>query len=122
MKKYLFPVLYTLGIMLVGSLISSILYYLNITSDKLNTIFLYSTSILAIFIGALKLAKNVKYKGIVTGLIYFTCFFIVMVFLSLVIFKTNIEIKNIIFYFILLIFSLLGGILGKNTSEEADID
>lgn len=121
MKKYLFPVLYTLGIMLIGTLITSVLYYFNVTSDKLNTIFLYIVSILGIFIGALKLAKKVNNKGIVTGLIYFTCFFVVMVFLSLVVFKTKIEVKNIIYYFVLLIFSLLGGVLGKNTSEEADI-
>lgn len=122
MKKYIFPVLYSLCIMLVGTLISSILYYFNVTSDKLNTILLYCISILAIFIGALKLAKEVKYKGIVTGLIYFTCFFVAMVFLSLIIFKVNLGIKNIIYYLILLIFSLLGGILGKNLNEKTDVN
>ena len=94
MKKYLYPVLYTLGIILIGTLISSILYYFNITSDKINTIFLYAISILAIFIGTLSLAKNLKYKGLITGLIYFFGFFIISIIISLLIFKTSFGFKK----------------------------
>lgn len=122
MKKYLYPIIYTIGIILIGTLIISILYYFNITSDKLNTIFLYAISILAIFIGTLSLAKNLKYKGLITGLIYFFGFFIISIIISLLIFKTSFGFKNIIYYLVLLIFSLLGGVLGKNISEEADIN
>ncbi len=120
MKKYLVPILYTLGIMLLGSFISSILYYFNITSDKFNTILLYLISIVAIFVGALKLGKSFDQKGIITGLIYFTIWLIIMIFISLIFFKVDFGIKNIIYYAILLIFSMLGGIIGKNTKEETD--
>lgn len=120
MKKYLVPILYTLGIMLLGSFISSILYYFNITSDKFNTILLYLISIVAIFVGALKLGKSFNQKGIITGLIYFTIWLIIMIFISLIFFKVDFGIKNIIYYAILLIFSMLGGIIGKNTKEETD--
>lgn len=120
MKKYLVPILYTLGIMLLESFISSILYYFNITSDKFNTILLYLISIVAIFVGALKLGKSFDQKGIITGLIYFTIWLIIMIFISLIFFKVDFGIKNIIYYAILLIFSMLGGIIGKNTKEETD--
>ncbi len=120
MKKYLVPILYTLGIMLLGSFISSILYYFNITSDKFNTILLYLISIVAIFVGALKLGKSFDQKGIITGLIYFTIWLIIMILISLIFFKVDFGIKNIIYYAILLIFSMLGGIIGKNTKEETD--
>lgn len=120
MKKYLVPILYTLGIMLLGSFISSILYYFNITSDKFNTILLYLISIVAIFVGALKLGKSFNQKGIITGLIYFTIWLIIMILISLIFFKVDFGIKNIIYYAILLIFSMLGGIIGKNTKEETD--
>lgn len=120
MKKYLVPILYTLGIMLLGSFISSILYYFNITSDKFNTILLYLISIVAIFVGALKLGKSFDQKGIITGLIYFTMWLIIMILISLIFFKVDFGIKNIIYYAILLIFSMLGGIIGKNTKEETD--
>lgn len=120
MKKYLVPILYTLGIMLLGSFISSILYYFNITSDKFNTILLYLISIVAIFVGALKSGKSFDQKGIITGLIYFTIWLIIMILISLIFFKVDFGIKNIIYYAILLIFSMLGGIIGKNTKEETD--
>lgn len=120
MKKYVFPVLYSLGIMLIGTLITSVLYYFNVTSSKLNTILLYLISIISIFVGAVSLAKKNNHKGIVTGLIYFTCFFVVMVFISLAFFKINLGLKSIIYYLILMVFSLLGGILGKNLNEETD--
>lgn len=118
LKKYLFPIAYTILIILVGCLITSILYYFNITSDKLNAVFLYVTSILAMFIGTIKLGKNLKYKGIISGLIYFSFWFVIMLFLSLVFFKTDFSIKNVIYYLVLLIFSILGGVLGKNMQEE----
>ena len=43
-----------------------------------------------------------------------------MVFLSNVIFKESFSIKNVIYYLVLLIFSILGGIIGKNMKEEID--
>ncbi len=118
MKKYLFPMLYTIGIILIGGLITSALYYFNITSDKLNNIFLYVISMLGIFVGAVKISKELKYKGIVSGGLYFLFWIIIMLFLSLVFFKTTLSFKNIIYYLVLLVFSLLGGILGKNMQEE----
>ena len=122
MKKYLTSFLYTITIFLIGSLISSILYYFNITNDKLNTIFLYMTGILGIFIGSINISKTLKYKGIINGLIYFVIWFIIMIFLSFVLFKINISSKNIIYYTVLLAFSLIGGIIGKNLAEEKDVN
>ena len=121
MKKYVLPIVYSLGILLIGSLLSSTLYYFNITSEKLNTIILYLVSIIAMFTGATKLGKSINQKGIITGLIYYTVFLCLMVFLSLVIFKINMGFKSIIYYLVLLVFSILGGIVGKNMQEETDM-
>ncbi len=120
MKKYLIPCLYTLSILLLGSFLSSIIYYFNLTSDKFNTILLYLIGIMSIFVGSLKLSKNLNQKGIITGVIYFGIFVIIMVFTSVVIFKSELNIKSFIYYFVLLIFSMLGGILGKNMQEEKE--
>ena len=120
MKKYLIPVMVNIGIMLFGTLISSILYYFNLTSDKINAIILYLISFASIFIGSLMLAKELKYKGLITGLFYFLFWFIISLFLSLVIFKNLFNIKNIIYYLILLTFSLLGSVIGKNIQKEND--
>ena len=122
MKKYLFPFLYTLIIILAGSFFTSILYYFNITSDKFNTVLLYLISIISFFTGALFLGKNIKKKGIISGLIFFGICFLIMILSSLIIFKNNITFKNIIYYLILLVFSIMGSIIGKITQTEIDTE
>lgn len=121
MKKYLFPILISVVIILIGSLISSILYYFNITSDKANNILLYLIAISSLFTGSLILAKNLNYKGIISGVIYFALFFVISLFLSFVIFKISFSINNLIFYLILIVFSILGGIIGKNMQTKSDV-
>lgn len=120
MKKHFLAFLYSFTSLLIGSFIVSILYYFNITSDKFNNILLYFISISSIFIGSTYFSKNMKYKGLVNGIIYFLIWFIIMLFLSLIIFKTHFGIKNIIYYIILLIFSLIAGVLGKNLEDKSD--
>ena len=51
MKNKIFPFIYGIGIILIGALLTIILYYFNVTTDKLNSIFLYSVSILSFFVG-----------------------------------------------------------------------
>ncbi len=120
MKKYLIPALYTVGIIIVGTLFSSILYYFNITSSKINNILLYLVSIVGIFTGSVLFSKEMKYKGIINGIIYFIAFFIIMAILSLLVFKINFKLSSLIYYIIILLFSILGGILEKNLKEEND--
>lgn len=119
-KKYLIPILINIAIILFGSLFTSILYYFDLTTDKINNILLYLVSISAFFISSLMLAKNSKYKGLITGLFYFLFWFVIMIFLSIVIFKNPFEIKNMIYDIILLLFTLLGAIIGKNMQKEND--
>ena len=122
-KKIITPIIYTIGIILIGTLINSILYYFNITTDKINSIILYLIGIISIFTGALKLAQNSNQKGIISGLIYFIFAFIIMIFLSSIVFKTKFNLQNIIYYIAILIFSVLGGIIGKNKKDnDSDIN
>ena len=82
MKKHFLAILYSFTSLLIGSFIVSILYYFNITSDKFNNILLYFISISSIFIGSTYFSKNMKYKGLINGIIYFLIWFIIMLFLS----------------------------------------
>ncbi len=120
MKKYLIPALYTLGIIVIGTLVSSALYYFNITSSKINSILLYLISIAGIFTGSILFSKEIKYKGIISGIIYFMACFIVMGILSLLVFKSSFKLSGLIYYIVILIFSMLGGVIGKNLKEEND--
>ena len=118
MKKYLIQGLFTFVIFLIGLLLTSILYYFNITNDKINKILIYLVSFVSIFIGALKIGKITKQKGIITGLIYFVFMFIIMFLLSITVFNIQIKLNMFIYYLIILVFSILGSIIGKNMQSE----
>ena len=118
MKKYLIQALYTITIFLIGLLLTSILYYFNVTNEKINKILIYLISFASIFIGALKIGKITKQKGIITGLIYFVFMFIIMFLLSITVFNTQIKLDMFVYYFICFIFSILGSIIGKNMQSE----
>lgn len=122
MKKYLTPILYTLAFLVIGTFFTSILYYFNITSDKVNQILIYLIAIIAMFVGSIIFAKNNKYKGIISGLLYFVCWFVIMLIMSLLVFKSSFKISSLIYYGVLMIFSVLGGIIGKNYQEENDAE
>ena len=117
MKKYIFPFLYTISICLIGIIPISILYYFNVTSDKINNILTATVSIISIFVGAYKISKEMKYKGIINGVIYFFIWFIILLFLS-IIFKVGINISSIIYYLVLLLSSIIGAIAGKNVKTD----
>lgn len=122
MKKYLTPILYTLAFLVIGTFFTSILYYFNITSDKVNQILIYLIAIIAMFVGSILFAKNNKYKGIISGLLYFVGWFVIMLIISLLVFKSSFKISSLIYYGVLMIFSVLGGIIGKNYQEENDAE
>ena len=122
MKKYLTPILYTLAFLVIGTFFTSILYYFNITSDKVNQILIYLIATIAMFIGSIIFAKNNKYKGIISGLLYFVGWFVIMLIMSLLVFKSSFKISSLIYYGVLMIFSELGGIIGKNYQEENDAE
>lgn len=116
-KKIITSVIYTILITLISLIFTSILYYFNITSDKLNKVLIYLTSIISMFTGSLILSKYTKKRGIACGSLYFTGWFVLLILLSLV-FKTDFNLSMFIYFVILLIFSMLGGIIGKNFIEE----
>lgn len=117
MKNKLIPYLYTISIILIGSIIISLLYYFNITSEKINKLLIYAISSISIFIGAFKMGIISNKKGLITGILYYLVWFIIS-FLITIIFLKNISITSFIYYLLLLIFSMIGSIIGKNKKKE----
>ena len=118
MKKIITSYGYSILIIIIGVIFSSILYYFNITSDKVNSIILYLLMGISMITGSIIFSKNMKYKGIINGLIYFLSWFIIMFLTSIIIFKSKLELKTLIYYTTLCITSILGGIIGKNTKTS----
>ena len=116
-KKIVKSILYTILITLISLVFTSILYYFNITNDKINSILIYLTSIASMFTGSLILSKHIKKRGITCGTLYFTGWFLLLILLSLI-FKADFNLSMFIYFIVLLLFSILGGIIGKSFIEE----
>jgi len=118
--KYLKGFLYTFFIIIVATIISTTLYYYNIIGDKINNMFLYLISIVSIFIGSIIFNKNTKYKKIIGGLIYFIICMLIYIIISLMFYGGYLNIKSIVYYFVLLIFSVFGSIIGKSINKKSN--
>ena len=112
--KYLKGLILVLGVLFSSTLLISILYYLNILNDGFNNYLLLLSSFISMLVGGIYIGFKSKEKGYLEGLkIGLISIFILMI-LSIILYKTNINSKNIIYYLILLSSSILGSMIGIN--------
>jgi len=115
--KYLKGLILVLGVLFSSTLIISIFYYLNILNDGFNNYLLLISSFLSMLVGGIYIGLKSKEKGYIEGLkIGLISIFILMI-LSIILYKTNINYKNIIYYLILLSSSILGSMIGINKKK-----
>lgn len=115
--KYLKGLILVLGVLFSSTLIISILYYLNILNDGFNNYLLLLSSFISMLVGGIYIGLRSKEKGYIEGLkIGLISIFILMI-LSIILYKTNINSKNIIYYLILLSSSILGSMIGINKKK-----
>ena len=119
LKKYLKSSLYTLGIMLITSIIVTILNYFNIINGSLLNIIHYIIPIISVVIGSFILGKTSSKKGYIEGLKYAGIWSIF--FLIINIFIKRLDISSIIFFVILILLSMLSSILGINKKKNKEI-
>ena len=92
--------------------------YFNILGDKILEIFKILIPILSIFIGGFKFGKTSKNKGWLEGLklgLVFIIFIIIFNFLAL---DREFQLKNILFYIILISSCMLGSMIGINKKKS----
>ena len=110
---YLRNLLITIIVLLIITIIFGNLAYFNIINDNvLNSIQLFSF-IITIFIESFYLGKIKDKKGYMEGLINGGLISILFLFLN-ILFKRDFHLYKIIFYFIIIIISMLASILGIN--------
>lgn len=117
MKKYLVPFLYVIMIVMIGLIPLSILYYFNVLSDKIVNYLLWLLMIISMIIGSFKISYQMKYRGIINGLIFFFMFFAIMMLFNLVL-KIKLSSSSIIYYIFLLLACVIGAIMGKNKKAD----
>ena len=117
MKKFGISLIYIVSILLILALIITIFNYFNIMSDKTIAIFKIIIPIISLFIGGIYLGMNTKLKGFCNGLKLGLIFIGILIILN-IIFISDFEFKNILYYLILLITTSLGSMIGINIKKS----
>lgn len=116
MINYLKSFLYTLGIILVCLIFLTILNYFNILNGITLKVFEYVVPFIAIIIGSFLLGKKSSRKGYIEGLKFGSIWLLIYLFINLIL-KT-INLSSIIYFILIIIFSMLGGMFGINKKNN----
>lgn len=106
-----------LGSFIIGAIILSIFNFFFLSSKLTNKIG-FAYLILLFLVLSFKEAKKNSARGIVTGLKIGSFFLFLLLLINLFFFQSPFKFLRILYYFILLFASLLGGIMGINTKKS----
>jgi len=118
LKVYLKDIMYVFATILIGTFLFTLLNYFNIISDNLlniiNLILIIGTFIFSGFY----ISKRSKGRGILEGLKIGSIISIFLLLVTLLALNTPFDWKNLIYYLILIISSMTGGIIAKQGKEQ----
>ena len=113
-KKYLKSYLYLFSIIILLTIILSILnYFIPFKSN----IFKIIIPIISIFISSIMLGKSTQEKAYLEGIKFSTLFLFIITIFRIII-KISFNYKTFIMYFVLIISSIIGSMLGINLKKE----
>lgn len=105
---------------LILTIIVAILSFFNILKGNITTILKIFIPIVSFFIGGLMIGKNSNQKGWLEGIKEGLIVVVLMIIFSFLAFQNGFEIKNIIYYIILITSSTLGSMIGINFKKKGD--
>ena len=114
LKNYLKSYGYLIGLTIIMTLILSIIN--NFINTPLNIVKVI-ISIISILISSIILGRNTKEKAYIEG-IKFSVIYLALTTIIKLILKSNINIKTIIIYLILIFTSIIGSMIGINTKKK----
>ena len=115
--KYLKSFSYILIAVIIFNLIISILYYFNIIGSNIINYFKLIMIAISMLIGGIFIGINSNKKGWLEGIKIGVAIIIMFFIISYSAFDQGINIKTIIYYFILLSSSMLGSMIGINRKK-----
>lgn len=117
-KKIGISFIWILSILLSLTIILTVMSYFNIFGKKIITIFKITIPILSLFIGGIQIGKRSKKKGWLEGLKLSLIFIIILCLFNYLGLNKSFELKNILFYLILIISTIFGSMIGINKNKE----
>lgn len=120
LKKFSISLGITLGLFLIMTLLATTLNYFNIVGNSGMGIFKMIIPIISMLGGGIYLGHNAKEKGWLEGIKLSITVILLFLLIHLIWIKSNFEIKNILYYFILLISGMIGSMIGINIKRKND--
>ena len=117
LKKILKSFLYIIVSILILTFISTTLNYFNLINNKILNIINFIIPIFSLALGGFIIGKNSPKNGWLEGL-KIGLIFIIITFIFNLIFIHNVNLKDLIFYLLLLISSTLGSMIGINQKPK----
>ena len=119
-KNLGFSLLFIIGSLIILTLLLTFFNYFNLFSNGLVSTFKIIIPIISLFAGGFFIGKKSSKKGWLEGLKLSLIFTIILILFNLLGLGNKLELKNILYYLIIIISCIFGGMLGinKNNSEN----
>ena len=116
MINYLKSILYTLSIIIIGTIIITLLNYFNILSGIPLKIIMLIIPIIGVFIGSFLIGKISNQKGYIEGIKYGIIWIVIILIINLI--TKNLSITSIPYYLIIITTSIFAGVIGINKKKN----
>ena len=118
LKIYLKDILYVFLTMIIGIFIFTFFNYFNIFSDKVTNVLKMILVIGTFIFSGFYLSKRSKGRGFLEGLKIGTILSLFLLLVTLLGINSSFEWRNLIYYLILIISSMTGGIIAKQGKQK----
>ena len=116
--KYLYMIIYFICFFIITNLISSILYYFNITSSETNKIIKTIILIILFTTSSLYLGYKTNKKGYLEGLKISITFIIISLLTIIFIPSVKMSLSILLYYLFIIVLSLTGSMIGINIKKN----
>lgn len=117
-KKYIFPIGFTIISFLVLTVLITVLNYFDLLGLKTYNALKVLVPSISLFIGALVLGNKTEKKGYLGGLKFGAIFIFFLLLFKVIFYNDTFKISIIVYYLILLLSSMLGAMIGINTKKK----
>ncbi len=116
--NYLKALIISFGGIILTTIITTLLYYFDIISTNFVSILNIAIPIVFILLGTIYLGIKTIKKGWLAGVKYGALFIIIITIINFVFYHNPYKMTNILYYFIIILTSILGSMLGINLKKS----
>lgn len=114
LKSYFKVILIGLLFMIVFAFLLSILEYFNLFYGKVSEIFMFIYMAILFFIIGFLVGKKATHKGYLEGIKISLSLIFILIVINVLFYQTGFSLERTIYYFILILSSTLGSMIGIN--------